>query len=164
MFGEYGFGEAPFGATEVEEDAPPIDPVDPDVPVSVYTRNAGNGSMEVIWAHPESGPADYYEVWIAPASGGPFEKANREPVTGRVTRVINLPFGSTIFTKVRGVSSGEPGPFSELAGDATCGRAVGELVFEGPIGDIIAAEGIFTSFVAEELLAVRVSSEETITG
>lgn len=134
-------------------------------PLTVLTRNAGNGSMEVAWQRPVSGVPSLYEIHVGTASGGTFYKVDRKDIEGLIARVYNLTFGTTLYTKVRGIDVlGTEGPFSELARDAVIDRARGILKFEGPIGDEIEDKAFFTSIYLDELLGMRVLQSGVITG
>ena len=134
-------------------------------PLNVYSRNVGNGSMEVRWAAPASGTPDYYDVYAGLVSGGSFEQVNDAPVEDTMFRVVNLPEGERVYSKVVAVDEdGDEGAFSALALDATVGRAGGQLLFQGPIGDEIVEGAIFAAVVHNELIALRVLSGGTITG
>lgn len=137
----------------------------PSAPTNVLSRNIGDGSMELSWDAPASGVVDHYDVLISSASGGDFIKANSFPVTHRTHIVKNLPFGYTVYAKVRGVDNGgNEGPLSALARDATASKATSKLKFIAPIGDVIAEGAMFSCLLNNSIVAVTVTTGGTVTG
>lgn len=132
-------------------------------PLNPLSRNVGNGVLEVQWDAPAVGTPDTYEVWIATALAGPYVKANTEEVSATWYRVRNLPFGNTIYTKVRALdSAGVAGDWSAVAQDATCSKAVTILRFTGPLGDVIPKGAMFAALVGGTLVAVKTLDGRTV--
>lgn len=132
-------------------------------PLNAMTRNAGDGSMDVAWQAPASGQADHYDVYIAPASGGDFVPGNWGAVRGTKCKIVNLPFGATIYAKVRAVDADDNvGPWSELARDAAASKATVQLRFDGLIGDQVPSGAMFAALVNGYLVAVQVTASGEI--
>lgn len=137
----------------------------PACPRNVLSHNVGDGSMDVQWDEPVSGVVHHYDVLIATASGGPFKKANKYPITGKNHAVRNIPFGYTVYTKVRAVDSGgNEGPLSDLADDAIASAPTMQIRFVAPIGDVFVADSFFSCILNDTIVAARLGSGGTITG
>lgn len=124
-------------------------------PANVMTRNAGNGTIEVRW-DASAGPVDHYDVYICSTPSGIFTKANLRPILIRFAKIPNIPFGTTVYTKVRAVDINDnEGPLSALAVDAIVARATTRLRFTGLVGDQVNTGTVFAAIVNDELIAVR---------
>jgi hypothetical protein len=127
-------------------------------PLNVLTRNCGNGSLEVQWDAPLTGTVDEYEIYISTSLGGTYTKAHHETIDSAKTwwRLRNIPFGLTIYTKVRGVEAdGTAGDWSDVGLDAECSKAIGIVRFSGPVGDRIPAGAEFVSTADTELIGLK---------
>lgn len=126
------------------------------IPTNVMTRNAGNGNMEVRWDAASGSPA-YYDVYISNAEDGVYKKANKKQVTGTFCKIHNLPFGSTVYTKVRAVfADGTEGDLSDVAVDAEAPSAViAVLRATGNVGDQIPAGTVFCAHVNDEVVGFK---------
>lgn len=108
----------------------------PAAPTNVLCRSVGNGSLEIQFS-PSAGAASY-NVYLATAPSGPFNKANLAPVLGTVTRLPNIKFGLTVYVKVTAVNAGgEESAQSATAQDAICNPGTCTLQFESIPGDLI---------------------------
>jgi hypothetical protein len=126
-------------------------------PLDVLSRNGGNANLEMQWSPPAAGVVDHYDVYIATALAGPYVKANSFALTEKRAMIRNIPFGTTVFSKVKAIdAAGNEGPFSAVANDAIAGLASVNLQFTGPVGDIIPTGTLFVAFVKGQLLAVKV--------
>lgn len=134
-------------------------------PLNVLTYNVGDGSMDVAWEEPVSGVIHHYDILIATTAGGTFKKASCKPIVHTKGRVYNLPFNSTVFTKVRAVDAiGNEGPLSELANDAVASRAVMRMKFVAPVGDIIDDEAVFVAAIRSEIVAFMIGDGGAVSG
>lgn len=121
-------------------------------PVNPLVRNVGNGALEVAWD--EVTGATSYDVYLSTSLSSGYAKANKLPITSTRTKLPNLPFGTTVFVKVKAVNAEGASAFSDAARDATARRAVSRLAFTGPSGDTIAAGALFTAVIDGEMIAV----------
>lgn len=133
------------------------------------TRNEGTGALEVRWDAPSIGVVSYYDVYISLSSGGTFEKANLQPVTGTYCKIPNFEYGTTVYCKVLGVDAdGVEGPLSALAVDADClphgepEPVAATLRVTGPVGDVIPAGAIFAAVVNDHVVAFKVLDEHVL--
>lgn len=125
-------------------------------PLNVLARNYGDGCLEVQWDAPVAGVVRCYEVWIATSPTGTWCKANTSRVTRTWYRIRNLPFGATVYVKVRAMDVAEvAGPFSDIGMDADATYAVSMLRFTGPAGDRIPAGAVFVAVIDRELVGVE---------
>ena len=125
-------------------------------PRNVLARNCGDGCLEVQWDAPLAGSVQGYEVWIAASATGTWCKAVPSYVTRTWYRVRNLPFGATVYVKVRAMDMNDgAGPFSDVGLDADATYAVSMLRFTGPAGDRIPAGAVFVAVIERELVGVE---------
>lgn len=125
-------------------------------PRNVKCSNVGDGSVELAWQAPASGVVDHYDILMSTASGGTFVKVNVQPIVRLLGRVYNIPFGYTVYSKVRAVDvTGEEGPLSELADDAAVSKAAIQMMFVGPVGDYIPKGSIFSAIVNGSIVALK---------
>ena len=126
-------------------------------PTTVLSRNVGNGSLEVTWVA-ATGPVDHYDLYVAEDPADTFVKANLEDIEGTRFVVPNLPFGTTVYVKVKAVdTNGTESAFSDLARDAYAVKSRALLRFSGPVGAEITDAAIFTCPVDGELLGLRLA-------
>lgn len=132
-------------------------------PTGVLTRNVGDGSMEVQWT-PGSGAIDRHEIWITDDKTTDLEQVRFEKFSGTFAVVRNLPFGKTIFTKVRAVdAAGNAGPYSDWAHNAiVAGRATTVLRATGPSGAVISNGAIFVMQKDGLLVALQATQQATL--
>ena len=131
-------------------------------PTSVLSRNVGNGSLEVTWVA-AAGPVDHYDLYVAEDPDDTFVQANLEDIDGTRFVVPNLPFGTTVYVKVKAVDeNGTESAFSALAQDAYAVKSRALLRFSGPVGAEITNGALFTCPIDGELLGLRLASGGTI--
>ena len=134
-------------------------------PLNVLTYNVGDGSMDVSWDSPLSGVIHHYDILISTTAGGTYKKANAKPIVHNKGRVYNLPFDSTVFTKVRAVDAiGNEGPLSELADDAVADRAVMRMKFVAPLGYVIDDEALFVAAIRSNVVAFMIGDGGAVSG
>jgi len=137
----------------------------PGAPLNVLTRNVGDGSMDVQWDEPLSGVVNHYDVLVGTASVGPFVKHNRFPITEKNYSARNIPFGYTVYTKVRAVDrEGNEGPLSNLADDAQATTPTMQMQFVAPIDDVFIRDSVFTALLNGTLVGVQLDTGVTVTG
>jgi predicted phage tail protein len=132
-------------------------------PQNVFTRNVGNGAMDVQWGSPATGVPGWYEVWISTSVGGTYVRAV-EKCRLKWAMVAGLNFGSTIYTKVRAVDkAGVAGAWSAVAHDAECVPAVMNLLCSGLVGDVVPDGARFSAVRNGSVLVFEVPTGGTLT-
>jgi len=131
-------------------------------PLNVFTRNCGNGSMDVQWAAPATGAPGWYEVWISTSAGGTYVRAVEKAYL-KWARIPALKMGSVVYTKVRAVDkAGVAGAWSDVARDASCVAAVMNLTCAGLVGDVVPDGARFAALQNGALVVFEVPTGGTL--
>lgn len=135
---------------------------DPLTPTGVLTRNLGNGAIEVAW-EAGGGVARHFDCYIATSPDGTFSKANTSPLLSTRCVIPNIPFGQTVYVKVKAVDgAGRESSYSALGRDAVAVRATTQLAFKGLSGTLVPAGIVLAMPLEGELIAFRTTASGVI--
>lgn len=133
-----------------------------EAPINVLCRNVGDGSLEIAWVA-AGDPVDHYDIYMSTELAGTYTKSNRAAITVTKCRIPNIPFNTTIYIRVRGVTvSGTESPMSDIGRDAFAVKATTRLLFTGLTGDVIPVSAVFAATVGDRLIAVTTTTGGTI--
>jgi hypothetical protein len=127
----------------------------PGAPLNVLTRNIGDGSLEITWDDPASGQWSHFDIYLCETPNGAYQKVNRSNVTGNRYVAKNLPYGHTIYCRMRAVNGDMTSDWSNRGRDATCGVGRGRVLFTGQVGDQIPINTVFTARVGDQLVGLK---------
>lgn len=130
-------------------------------PQNAFAYHLGQGAVLITWEAPTDGTPDYYEVYTALQSAGPYSKQQMGEFTGLRGVVFNVPIGVNVYFRVRAAkNTGATGPFVQVKQGKVQQQTV-TMSIRAIEGSIIQANALFSMLdpVSGRMVVVKAPEE-----
>lgn len=134
-------------------------------PLLPLLADIGNGTGVVAYCDAPSGwsPSGYNWYFATENDVTKAVKKNEKPTSIRAFMCPGWIEDDVVYAWVAGCdSAGNEGPKSTVAQDATLSKVTGDMVLDGPTGDLIPAGEVFSCALGDHLIAFVTLAEATI--